>query len=113
VLAIAGEDVHDLSADILRAPARDIPTTLVGGKWGFVTGSSYAAAHVSGLVALLRELAPNITPGQLRDALSSPAVPSGTAAQGITVDACAAVARTAGTCACACPLARDVKASLP
>lgn len=113
VLAIAGEDVHDLPADILRAPARDIPTTLVGGKWGFVTGSSYAAAHVSGLVALLRELAPNIPPQQLRDALTSHAVPSSTAAQGVVVDACAAVARTAGTCACACAVAPDVKASLP
>ncbi len=114
VLAIAGEDVHDLPADILRAPARDIPTTLVGGKWGFVTGSSYAAAHVSGLVALLRELAPNLPPRQLRDALTSHAVPSSSAAAlGVPVDACAAVARTAGICACACASARDVKASLP
>jgi subtilisin family serine protease len=112
VLAIAGEDVHDLPADILRAPARDIPTTLVGGKWGFVTGSSYAAAHVSGLVALLRQLAPNLPPRQLRDALTSHAVPSNPAGQEVTVDACAAVARTAGTCVCSCAAARDVNASL-
>jgi len=113
VLAIAGEDVHDLAADILRAPARDIPTTLVGAKWGFVTGSSYAAAHVSGLVALLRELSPNLRPQQLRDALVPHAVPGSSAAPRLIVDACAAVARTTGNCACGCALARDTKASLP
>src|SRR6266540_4191357 len=112
VLAIAGEDVHDLAADILRAPARDIPTTLVGAKWGFVTGSSYAAAHVSGLVALLRELSPNLRPQQLRDALVPHAVPGSSAAPRLIVDACAAVARTTGNCACGCALARDTKASL-
>ena len=37
------------------APGRDVPTTQPGGRWSLVDGSSYAAAHVSGLVALLRE----------------------------------------------------------
>lgn len=113
VLAIAAEDAHDLAADILRAPANDIPTTLVGNRWGFVTGSSYAAAHVSGLVALLRELAPNLPPQQLRDALATRAVQTSSVAPRVIVDACAAVAKTAGTCACACAVARDTKASLP
>jgi subtilisin family serine protease len=37
------------------APGRDIPTTAPGGGWSLVTGSSFAAAHASGLLALLRE----------------------------------------------------------
>ncbi len=44
-----------LALHIFSAPGRDIPTTQPGGKWFFVTGSSYAAAHVSGLFALVRE----------------------------------------------------------
>lgn len=40
------------------APGRDIPTTQPGGRWYLTSGSSYAAAEVSGLVALLREGGP-------------------------------------------------------
>jgi subtilisin family serine protease len=39
----------------LAAPGREIPTTQPGGRFAFVSGSSYAAAHVSGLYALMRE----------------------------------------------------------
>jgi hypothetical protein len=37
------------------APGRDIPTTQPGGRWYLVSGASYAAAEVSGLLALLQE----------------------------------------------------------
>ena len=37
------------------APGRDVPTTAPGGRWLLVNGSSFAAAHVSGLMALTRE----------------------------------------------------------
>ena len=37
------------------APGRDIPTTQPGARWYLVSGSSYAAAEVSGLLALRRE----------------------------------------------------------
>ena len=37
------------------APGRDIPTTKASGGWDFVSGSSFAAAHVSGLFALMRQ----------------------------------------------------------
>jgi hypothetical protein len=39
----------------LVAPGREAPTTQPGGRFAFVSGSSYAAAHVSGLFALMRE----------------------------------------------------------
>jgi subtilisin family serine protease len=111
VLAIASDDAHDVAKDILRAPGQDIPTTVVEGKWSFVTGSSFAAAHVSGLVALLRELAPNLQPLQIREALAPQGMSGVAVYSHAMVDACAAVERTTGTCACACALAHDTKLS--
>ena len=111
VLAVAGDDGHDVAGDILLAPGRDIPTTMVGQKWGFVTGSSFAAAHVTGLVALLRELAPNLRPQQVRETLAPRALREAVDGARVIVDACAAVSRTAGTCACACPVALDIRSS--
>lgn len=73
-----------IAAGAGAAPAVDIPTSLPGGRWGFVSGSSYAAAHVSGLAALLVEL---------RNGASA-----------ATMDPCALLARAAGTCVCPCLL---------
>nr|WP_315383592.1 S8 family serine peptidase [uncultured Sphingomonas sp.] len=64
------------------APGRDIPTAQPGGRWYLASGSSYAAAEVSGLIALIRE--GHATPGR-RTALVS-ARPGGG-----EIDACASV----------------------
>ncbi|MFC5743533.1 S8 family peptidase [Dyella tabacisoli] len=102
VLAVAGEGADSRLTGVLRAPAQDIPTTMPGASFGFVTGSSFAAAQVSGLVALLRELSPGIHPVQLRAALTS-ATALGLAPQRpATIDACAAMANAGGRCACGC-----------
>ena len=102
VLAVAGEDGHDAPAGALLAPGRDIPTTTLAHTWGFVTGSSFAAAHVTGLVALLHELDPGLRPAELKPLLARTAPSSPTATRD-GVDACAVVARVARACACACP----------
>jgi hypothetical protein len=107
VLAIAGDDAHDVAEGILRGPGRDIPTTVLDGKWSFVTGSSFAAAHVTGLVALLRELAPDLQPQQIRMLLAPPAISGVAVDSQALVDACAAVGRTTRSCACACATAHD------
>lgn len=54
VVAVADEGAA-APAGAFTAPGRDVPTTEPGGRYALVNGSSYAAAHVSGLVALLRE----------------------------------------------------------
>jgi hypothetical protein len=96
-------------AGALRAPGADVPTCLPGARWGLVSGSSYAAAHVSGLVALLLQLRPGATPAQLRSRLAEAAAdPSAQAAappagHAGSIDACAVLGRAAGACVCLCP----------
>lgn len=111
VLAVAADDVHDIPGNALLAPGRDIPTTVTEGRWGFVTGSSFAAAHVSGLVALMREVAPNLSAREIREALDAPQTRVADGKRR-AVDACAALARIGAICACACgALAAEKKSS--
>ena len=113
VLAVAADDVHDIPGNALLGPGTDIPTTVIGGKWGFVSGSSFAAAHVTGLVALLRELAPNLPAREMREALEARPVAAGAGERRVAVDACAAIARIGGICACACAVAAQSKSYPP
>ena len=73
---------------IYVAPGLDVPTTLTGARWGLVNGSSYAAAHVSGLYALMLEHEPRGRSPPMLIALSG----------GGTIDACASVRRGAPSC---------------
>jgi subtilisin family serine protease len=84
----------------LRAPGNDIPTTAPGGRWRFVNGSSYATAHVSGMLALLDQLQPGASPAQLRALLQAGAAPDAG-----NIDACAAISRLLRNCSCACTTA--------
>lgn len=82
----------------LAAPGRDIPTTMPGGRWGLVSGSSYAAAHVSGMLALLEQLRPQMPAARLRDGIvvSEGSLPL------TGIDLCATISRISGKCSCAC-----------
>ena len=114
VLAIGTDESVD--AQWLGAPGRDIPTTLPGARWGFVSGSSFAAAHVSGLVALILELAPSLTPGEIRAAVSTVAgsTAAGTSARRVgRIDACAVFMRLTGACTCACAAAANDASMTP
>ncbi len=55
VIAVAQEGLAAGSPGVYNAPGRDVPTTEPGGRWYLVSGNSYAAAHVSGLMALMRQ----------------------------------------------------------
>jgi subtilisin family serine protease len=93
---------------VLSAPGRDIPTTQPDGRWNLVSGSSYAAAHVSGLFALLRERSP---------LGHSPLIAAVAQSDG-GIDACATLLqgsrlRRSGPCDCQCAPGREVSAALP
>jgi subtilisin family serine protease len=99
VFAVASDGaVPPAGSRALLAPGRDIPTTMPGGRWGLVAGSSYAAAHVSGMLALLEELKPQLPAARLRDGIvlneGSPPLTG--------IDLCATISRISGKCSCAC-----------
>lgn len=51
------------------APGIEILTTVPNDGYDFVSGSSLAAAHVSGIIALLLEVKPNLSPDQIKKLL--------------------------------------------
>ena len=93
VVAVTDEPQGVAPPGVFSAPGRDIPTTQPSGRWYLVNGSSYAAAHVSGLFALVREK------GSARQ--GGLALVTARAGGG-PIDACATLLRASGPCDCAC-----------
>lgn len=90
---------------ILAAPGIDILTTAPGDSYDFFSGSSLAAAHVSGIAALLLELDPTLPAARLHSLLHITARPleaAGSASKTSVglVDACAAIGKLLGLQAC-------------
>ena len=93
VIAVTDDPTLAGAAGAFVAPGRDVPTTQPGGRWFLVNGSSYAAAHVSGLFALLRE----------REARSGTTLTLVSARPGGgAIDACASLLRAGGPGASGC-----------
>ena len=94
IIAVSDSALAPSRAHAYIAPGRDVPTTEPGGRWFLVNGSSFAAAHVSGLVALMRERhrsAPLVLVADRNDG---------------KIDACASLLRVAGACDCNCSPSR-------
>ena len=90
VVAVDDRPPASTPPGVYSAPGRGVPTTRSGGKWSVVDGSSYSAAHVSGLFALL-----------LDERFGKRAIPELVSSEmnGGTIDACATVLRPlGGTC---------------
>uniref|UniRef100_A0AAU2K390 S8 family serine peptidase n=1 Tax=Streptomyces sp. NBC_00049 TaxID=2903617 RepID=A0AAU2K390_9ACTN len=82
---------YGLNVVDVTAPGGDttgIYSTLPGGKYGSMSGTSMASPHVAGVAALLASTNPGITPAQLRDKLATQAndvaCPSDTRCKGTT-----------------------------
>ncbi len=79
----------------LAAPAVDVLTTVPKGSYDFFSGSSLAAAQVSGIAALLLQKDPKLTPARVAEVIRKTARPLNPT-HIIQADACAAVASVAG-----------------
>ncbi|HJV70691.1 S8 family serine peptidase [Ideonella sp.] len=65
---VAGE-IDPAAADVLAAPGRDVLTLQPGGRYDYASGSSIAAAHVTGVAALLLAADPRLDRATLGAAL--------------------------------------------
>jgi subtilisin family serine protease len=88
VLVVRMSGASPAPPGVLSAPGNDILTTQPGGGYDFTSGSSMAAAHVSGIVALLLSLSPSLDAQTVHDLLLSSSKSVGGMRQ---VDAAAAV----------------------
>jgi subtilisin family serine protease len=96
VIAVANQDMASLPAGVYGAPGRDVLTTQPGGKWFLVNGSSFAAAHVSGLIALIQQ----------KHGPETRAILVATRSTGGIVDACASLLGLHRPCNCGCTSAQ-------
>lgn len=113
VLAVAQANSAQRPTTALSAPGQGIPTTRPDGGWGLVSGSSFAAAQVSGLAALLRQLEPRLEATRMRDVLAPAAGLRLTTERTQPIDACAAVSRVDGRCACNCATTSSASMETP
>jgi len=83
----------ETTSSAVGAPGHDILAAVPGDGFDFVSGNSFAAAHVSGVVALLLERAPGLGMDEIRRVLKSTSHNS-------IIDACAALAQVAPETTC-------------
>ena len=94
--------VNSDSPFTLAAPATEVLTTTPGAGYAFLSGNSLAAAHTTGVIALLMERQPDIDAERIAAILTATTTYSaGTA----SINACRAVARLAGSEPCLAPTA--------
>jgi subtilisin family serine protease len=94
--------VHSDSPYALAAPADEVLTTTPGASYAFMSGNSLAAAHTTGVVALLMERQPGLDAERIAAILTATTTYSGGTA---SINACRAVAQVAGAAACPTPAA--------
>jgi hypothetical protein len=89
--------VHSESPYTLAAPADEVLTTTPGAGYAFMSGNSLAAAHTTGVVALLMERRPDLDAERIAAILTATTTFSG---RNASINACRAVAQLAGAAAC-------------
>lgn len=89
--AVNGRSWAESEPRVLPAPAVDVITTTPGGGYDFFSGSSVAAAHVSGVAALMLQREPELTPLELRLALAKGVTGADGEGPDAMLDSCRAV----------------------
>jgi hypothetical protein len=89
VIAVDQTGSAHSSDAVLHAPGRDILSLAPAGRYDFATGSSFAAAHVTGAIALLRARVPGLDAATLVAVLQRTRTQD---EQGDRINVCAALA---------------------
>jgi subtilisin family serine protease len=89
VIAVDQTERAGTSDAVLRAPGRDVLSLAPAGRYDFATGSSFAAAHVTGAIALLRARVPGLDAAALFAVLQRTRTHD---EQGDRINVCAALA---------------------
>ncbi len=92
VLAVAAAGTQGSGSMAIYAPGDHVLTTTLDAGWGFVSGSSFAAAHVTGIAALLLEIAPALKPADIHAMLHEEMAAGTLAAGGSVLNACSLLA---------------------
>jgi hypothetical protein len=100
VIGVASSTSVSANTSALRAPGREILTSLPGGHYDFASGDSLATAEVTGVVALLLAEKPGLAAASAYEILRNTSVHSKAGAVDDHVDACAAVVLLLGHGAC-------------
>ena len=98
------------------APGSEVLTTFPHSAYTFMSGSSLAAAHISGVVALLLEVQPGLSTTQLKKVLQTTvggSVPALDLRVSQIVNACRAIAKLRGMSNCSEPVDRQVNRVSP
>jgi subtilisin family serine protease len=98
VVAVAEDGQRPVRPGVYAAPGRNVITTQLGGKWNVASGSSFAAAQVSGLFALMRARS------------SGGGLTLVTLRGDNAIDACATLLRAGKRCDCDCARNAEVAA---
>ena len=98
IVARSATGATELAPRTLAAPGFEILTTTPNASYAFLSGNSLAAAHVTGVVALLLERAPTIDSTTLLSVLKAS---TNDAREAKSISACRALAHLAGTGDCA------------
>ena len=97
VIAVDAIERSSASTAVLHAPGREVLTLTPGGHYDFVSGSSLAAAHVSGAAALLLSLNSRLDAATVYDLLSRSSSDGG-GAPAINVCTALSLLRPEGAC---------------
>jgi subtilisin family serine protease len=106
VIAVAATDAPPGATGAWSAPARDLPTTVPGGGWRMVSGTSFAAGEVSGLLAVMDEARATADARRAAPALRLVRLPDG------SIDACASLLHAAESTPSRPPVAPGCRAVL-
>ncbi len=110
VIGVAAIESGRIDDSLIAAPGEDIFTLAPAGGYSAVSGSSMAAAEVTGMIALLRTYDGNLTPGEAR-ALLADSQRTVTTARGTrqVINACLAIAALSPGLSCEANLRQAVR----